>query len=152
MPYVKPEARPNLDKIVYYMADSKIRIDNLSDILFGFCKEHVKPSYNNYKNFIGELCQCAGEIERRQLPSKKKPIFKMYPEITRAAIKNVKLFMVEIGVKVDGDLNYILFKFCKYHTGGRKRFCKVLRECISEIEEKLLAPYEDEKIKENGDV
>ncbi len=152
MPYVKQEARPNLDRIVYYMVDSKIRIDNLSDTLFGFCKEQVKPSYNNYKNFIGELRQCAAEIERRRLPSKKKSIFKVYPEIMRVAIRNVILTMSEIGVKADGDLNYVLFKFCKYHTGGRKRFCKALRGCALEIERELLAPYEDEKIKENGDV
>ncbi len=59
-------------------------------------------------------------------------------------------------LKVDGDLNYILFAFCKRHVkpsyNNYKNFCGELRQCATEIERKLLAPYEDEKIEENGDV
>ncbi len=64
--------------------------------------------------------------------------------------------MVAKGIKVDGDLNYILFKFCKYHImpsyNNYKNFCGELRQCVTEIERRLLARYEEEKIKENGDV
>ena len=60
------------------------------------------------------------------------------------------------GVKVDGDLNYILFKFCKYFVepsyNNYKNFCGELRQCATEIERRLLGPYEDKKIEENGDV
>ena len=60
------------------------------------------------------------------------------------------------GVKVDGDLNYILYAYCKRHItpsyNNYKNFCGELRQCATEIERRILAPYEDEKIRENGDV
>jgi len=68
MPYIKPEHRPFMDEIVEEMANKSVHVDgDLNYILYKFCKYHVKPSYNNYKNFIGELRQCAAEIERRIL-------------------------------------------------------------------------------------
>ncbi|MCF7835629.1 MAG: hypothetical protein K9M15_00705 [Candidatus Marinimicrobia bacterium] len=64
--------------------------------------------------------------------------------------------MTKAGVKADGDLNYILFKFCKNQVppsyNNYKNFCGELRQCATEIERRILAKYEDEKIKENGDV
>jgi hypothetical protein len=68
MPYIKPEHRKDMDEIVDLMAKKPVHVDgDLNYILFKFCKYHVKPSYNNYKNFCGELHQCATEIERRIL-------------------------------------------------------------------------------------
>lgn len=68
MPYIKKEKRPEMDKIVKLMAKMGVKADgDLNYILFAFCKRQVKPSYNNYKNFCGELRQCATEIERRLL-------------------------------------------------------------------------------------
>jgi hypothetical protein len=76
MPYVIQEKRPVLDIIVQAMARvyntieplQGIKADgDLNYVLFAFCKRHVKPSYNNYKNYIGELRQCATEIERKLL-------------------------------------------------------------------------------------
>lgn len=81
MPYVIKEKRPVLDIIVqamarvydvpkgpYYSDGSKLKADgDLNYILFAFCKRHVKPSYNNYKNFRAELLESAGEIKRRLL-------------------------------------------------------------------------------------
>ena len=64
--------------------------------------------------------------------------------------------MKVVGVKANGDLNYILFAFCKRYIkpgyNNYKNFCAELRQCATEIERKILAPYEDLKIKENGDV
>ena len=64
--------------------------------------------------------------------------------------------MHELDVAVNGDLNYILFAYCKRHIipgyKALKNFCGELRQCATEIERKILAPYEDQKIKENGDV
>ena len=64
--------------------------------------------------------------------------------------------MSDVGVIADGDLNYILFAFCKRHVkpsyNAYKNFCGELQQCATEIERRLLAPYEDTKIKENGDV
>lgn len=64
--------------------------------------------------------------------------------------------MADVPIRVDGDLNYLLFAFCKRHVepsyAGYKNFCAELRQCVTEIERRLLGPYEDEKIAENGDV
>ena len=85
-------------------------------------------------------------------------------EVTRKGTKKTRRqemdkiveLMVNQGVKVDGDLNYTLFKFCKYHVtpsyNNLKNFCGELRQCATEIERKLLAKYEEEKIIKNGDV
>jgi hypothetical protein len=68
MPYIKGGLREGYRKIITEMAKADIKADgDLNFILFYWCKYHVKPSYNNYKNFIGELRQCATEIERRIL-------------------------------------------------------------------------------------
>ena len=68
MPYIKQEKRKIMDSIVSEMWASGVKADgDLNYILFAFCKRCVEPSYNNYKNYIGELNQCATEIERRLL-------------------------------------------------------------------------------------
>ena len=71
MPYVKQEQRPDLDILIRDMA-KLYHIEangDLNYVLYAFCKRYIKPSYNNYKNFCGELRQCATEIERRILAS-----------------------------------------------------------------------------------
>ena len=64
--------------------------------------------------------------------------------------------MLDAEIKADGDLNYTLFKYCKHfypHSyNNLKNFCGELRQCATEIERKILAPYEDEKEVENGAV
>lgn len=64
--------------------------------------------------------------------------------------------MFDAGVEANGDLNYILYKFAKYHVepgyGKYKNFLGELNEASEEIRRRLLAPYEDEKITENGDI
>ena len=68
MPYVKTILRENLNKVVDAMADACVCADgDLNYILYAYCKRHITPSYNSYKNFCGELRQCATEIERRLL-------------------------------------------------------------------------------------
>ena len=68
MPYVAQDRRPKLDTVVDSMVEARLLIDgDLNYILFKFCKYWVVPSYNNYKNFCGELRQCVTEIERRLL-------------------------------------------------------------------------------------
>jgi hypothetical protein len=68
MPYIKPENRKDMDEIVELMAKKPVKVDgDLNYILYKFCKYHVKPSYNNFKNFCGELEECAAEIRRRIL-------------------------------------------------------------------------------------
>jgi len=68
MPYIKQENRPAMDKVVDVMVESGVRVNgDLNYVLFKFCKYHVEPSYNNYKNFCGELNECVAEIRRRLL-------------------------------------------------------------------------------------
>ena len=68
MPYIKKEQRPSKDKIVALMVEESIQANgDLNYVLYAYCKKHIKPSYNNYKNYCGELRQCATEIERRLL-------------------------------------------------------------------------------------
>jgi len=68
MPYIKKKRRKECDKVVDAMIDSDILADgDLNYILYKYCKVNVTPSYNNLKNFCGELRQCATEIERRIL-------------------------------------------------------------------------------------
>ncbi len=78
------------------------------------------------------------------------------PKEDRPAMDEIIELMIKKCVKSNGDLNYILFAFCKRSIkpsyGNYKNFCGELRQCATEIERKLLAPYEDKKIKENGDV
>lgn len=68
MPYIKKEDRPVMDLVVKAMMDADVRANgDLNYILYAFCKRSIMPSYNAYKNFCGELRQCATEIERRLL-------------------------------------------------------------------------------------
>ena len=69
MPYIKQEQRGDLDNLINEMGDVYCVQPNgqLNYVLYAFCKIYIDPSYNNYKNFCGELIQCATEIERRIL-------------------------------------------------------------------------------------
>lgn len=68
MPYISKDRRPRLDEVVEKLKETDIVVDgDLNYVLFAFCKRHIKPSYNNYKNYCGELRQCVTEIERRLL-------------------------------------------------------------------------------------
>jgi len=74
----------------------------------------------------------------------------------RPDLNKVVIAMSEAKVVADGDLNYILFRFAKYHISpgynNYKNFLGELNEAAEEIRRRLLAPWEDMKIEENGDV
>lgn len=59
-------------------------------------------------------------------------------------------------VTEEGDLNYVLFAFCKryipQHYYAFKNFVGELECCKMEVYRQLVAPYEDEKQQSNGDV
>jgi hypothetical protein len=68
MPYIKKDRRYELNEIVELMIEKGVLVDgDLNYILFKFCRDAIAPSYNNYKNFLGELNECAAEIRRRML-------------------------------------------------------------------------------------
>lgn len=79
-----------------------------------------------------------------------------YIKQRRKELDGIVDLMVKKEVRADGDLNYILYKFCKYHVtpgyNNYKNFNGELTECVAEIRRTLLAEYEMQKIKENGDV
>jgi len=68
MPYIAPFRRPQLDALVQLMIEADLRANgDLNYILYAFCVRNITPGYGSYKNFCGELRQCATEIERRLL-------------------------------------------------------------------------------------
>jgi len=167
MPYIKQETRPLMDKVVEVLHEGFMYNDELIYILFEYCKRNIKPSYNNYKNFCGELCQCATEIERRagaeELSIVNKDIIE--PNVSKGRLSqcNRKIeFMKEADIQVNGDLNYILYAYCirhvrtiDYHPNDNFHtsfFARNLRLAAKKITKEILAPYEDSKIVENGDV
>ena len=155
MPYIKKENRPPMDEIVNKMLGLRVRDQDLCYITFEFCVKHVSPSYNNYKNYIGELTEICAELERR---------FGVTPDdysidwvIDKPRVKElseVLKMMVENNVKVNGDLNYILFKYIRYHSDEdyMDGMSSALIAVTREIRERILGPYEEEKAEENGDV
>lgn len=68
MPYIAPENRPEMDRVVELMKEVGVQANgDLNYILYKYCKETVKPGYGRLKNYCGELRQCATEVERRIL-------------------------------------------------------------------------------------
>lgn len=74
----------------------------------------------------------------------------------RIRLKSIIDHLEECHVDSNGDLNYILYAYCKRHVrpgyARLRNYCAELRACATEIERRILAPYEDTKIEENGDV
>lgn len=66
------------------------------------------------------------------------------------------------GDTLSGELNYILFRLakllCNPESGGKRNYARMavvssaMSEAQAEFRRRIMAPYEDEKIKENGDV
>ena len=68
MPYIKPEERIVMDGVVDFLKIAGVEPNGkLNYILYAFCKRNIEPSYNNYKNYLGELEECVAEIRRRIL-------------------------------------------------------------------------------------
>jgi hypothetical protein len=68
MPYIEQKFRKDMDEVVDFMISKGVVADGrLNYVLYKLCKLVVVPSYNNYKNYIGELTECAEEIRRRIL-------------------------------------------------------------------------------------
>jgi hypothetical protein len=74
----------------------------------------------------------------------------------RAVLDKVVDAMIKANIKADGDLNYVLFRYCKYNIEPRynsiKNFNGELNEAAAEIRRKILGPYEERKEIENGGI
>lgn len=81
------------------------------------------------------------------------PYIKQEDRVIKSRVIDV---MCDVDVKANGDLNYILYTFCKRHIplnyNSIKNYCGELRQCATEIERRILASYEDEKKRTNGDI
>ena len=64
--------------------------------------------------------------------------------------------------RLSGEMNYVFFRLakllCTYSSGGRQSYARMavvssaLSEAQAEFRRRIMAPYEDEKIKTSGDV
>ncbi|KKL95561.1 hypothetical protein LCGC14_1853370 [marine sediment metagenome] len=113
-------------------------------------------------------------------------LFVMYHEwrgalVGSPVVESILKNMDKVDVKPNGDINYILFKYAKYHIkpsyNNYKAFIGYIhkatnktilgyqlrldnwedyideyREAAAEIRRKILAPYEDKKERENGPI
>jgi len=154
MPYIKQENRSELDGIVLTLISNIVPTKELAYVLIHYCMDYIEPSYNNYKNFIGELSECEAEIRRRIYDC---PVGQFFakPQIKEARKKELDVIVECIGdanLKINGDLNYILFKYARLQYNTRGEVIDELRRAIFAIRRDILAPYEDAKIQENGDV
>jgi len=161
IPYIKQERRPALDKVVAAMVD------------YGICDENGVVSNSKLSILFSHLVD--NILSRPDMSDVYNPIY------TDNHHEIVDL-MIDSGLKLNGDLNYILFKFAKYHIkpsyNNYKMFisaleytvfntydssvyiinevilnlCGELNECVSEIRRKILGPYEEKAIERNGDV
>ncbi len=143
MPYVKPERRPDLDKVIKELLKAELDTGNVESFL-----------YHLALNSRG-----------------------LWPFRLSKALEKCR----SIGLFPNGDINYILFKYCKdnvtesynaykdfmgeiyaaiyripreaYMPGSRMRKYKdEYREAAEWIRIKILVPYEEKKREENGDV
>lgn len=159
MPYVKEELRPDLNPLVYALDNEDLVIGDLAYILYMYGKYSVLPSYNNYKNYTGELDKCAFEIDRRFGLETEFPNYNniLPPVISESRFDSVTVkisIMKDWDLKINGDLNYVLFALTKkYNTQHTARqIAYELRIASFAITKFDLSDYEDEKIRENGDV
>lgn len=119
-------SKENTLKIVKMMLNLNVEVNgDLNYILYAVCKRYVKPSYNNYKKYL-----------------------------TKLTYSNSNFQLI-------GDIPEILYGFYFNYIYGspeaeqNKRISNLAGEldfCAKEIYRRLITPYEDEKIKENGDV
>jgi len=79
------------------------------------------------------------------------------PYIKQERRKQLDLIVSEMWaahVEANGDLNYILYAFCKrcvpVSYNSLKNYCGELEECAAEIRRTITGPYEDKKKDENG--
>ena len=73
----------------------------------------------------------------------------------RGQLDSIVRLMQTLRVSPKGDLNYILFKFAKTIVPSYNNYKELIGEldcCAKEIYRRLVAPYENKKIIENGDV
>lgn len=158
MPYIKKERRKELDEIVTAMSGIEI-VEGFHCwyyVLYRYAELFLKPSYNVYKNYLGEITESVEEMMRRNdmfIIDIGEEVWPMASKGSERKLNEVTNHLSNI-LKADGDLNYILYAYsvraCTSKT--RSKFVVQLRSIVKSIRRRILAPYEDEKIRENGDI
>lgn len=83
------------------------------------------------------------------------PYIKNTKSIRMRLTQIVHSFILNTNAMITGNLNYFLFKLAKDTCHNYSDYAKFIGEleCAkNEIERRLLNPYEDKKIEENGDI
>jgi len=77
----------------------------------------------------------------------------------REYYNNIIKELARYDINANGDLNYILYAYFKNYYIKKdisynriKNYISELEECIAEIRRTVLAPYEDQKMQENGTI
>lgn len=144
MPYVAQERRPALDKVVDELVISKLKADHIEIFLINLTKRG-----------------CFDETGFEIRP------FNPFSDNLSNALREA----IRADVKPSGDINYILFKYCKYHVKPSYNnykdfmgeiynainsvsieFRNEFREAAEWIRIKILTPYEEKTIEKNGDI
>lgn len=159
MLYIKQEVRIKLELAIDAFTKNVETAGDFARILTTYVKKKkiIEPSYNNYKNFMAELTECGFEVLRRFKIKKEKPIkWSAKISLSRIALKNIIEVLEETDIQMNGDLNYILFAFYRRNAErlkiNAKTFHKRMEWIVKKIRKQVLAKYEDEKMKVNGDV
>lgn len=73
-------------------------------------------------------------------------------------IENLVIELIKEQTNIHGNMNYCIFKLVKYVLGNNYHYkdlqdmIGMLECCKQEVIRRLINPYEDKKIEENGDV
>lgn len=158
MPYIQKKEREKYDRILEKIFElSKTEGFGIwAKVLVGFCYG-ISPSYNSYKNFLGEITESTMEIVRRFDIHMDEICFvdrSLVKPLTEAEHIESVLFDMKAKVKVDGDLNYMLFAFAKRFVPRYmlNHYVGMLLEIVKVLRSQVLAELENTKIRDNGDV
>ena len=130
-----------------------------------------RPALNEVVDDLVSVCKSFDDVRFFLLTIANAYSYALLSLAGRKHLKKVVDKAREVDVKPTGDINYILFKYAKYHIepsyNNYKNFMGIIysamdnstwnyrnefREAAEWIRIKLLIPYEEKAIERNGDV
>ena len=136
-----------------------------------YVKQERRPALDEVVDELAKITLDNGDITKFLLDVMIQEIKHPFPK-TKEAIRKAQ----EIDMKPNGDINYVLFKYCKYYVkpsyNNYKNFMAEIyrameywpkktlgydhhnefRESAEWIRIKILTPYEEKAIERNGDI
>lgn len=164
MPYIKPSLRLTYNEAIKQLPSINGR-DELKYVMGEICAwyhAHHKADYQHMNDVIGVLVCTHREFKRRIAD----------PMNAREEERNFRALEAKDSEKFDqftdaiasiesaGELNYVISEVCaqyllksapEWWRCWAKDVMAVLRQLVKDFYDERVAPYEDEKIKENGD-